>query len=212
MKKIVFLIAFTAGISADVYAQEDSRIVLSINSGFFPEFRIHEAEYTPSSAYSFQLSFYDMDDTRLRYSFHYARGYHRSVSYSAGLSAGYVIPLSDRFSLTPGLGVMNYKMADRTCRISFRSIMNTIFDVDESCPDDSHGSLNLFLSSEIKITEPFSIFLQTGYRIMHNSIRMLERTETLPGGGTIERKFYKRENSLHGTGLEFGIGIKMNLF
>lgn len=214
MKKIVLLIAFTVGISAGVDAQEDSRIGLSINSDLFPEFRIHETDFNHSSAYGFQISFYDMDYTRLKFSFHYARGYHRTVSYSAGLSAGYVISLSDRFSLTPGLGVMNYKMADRTCRISFRSIMNTIFDVDESCPDDSHGSLNLFLSSEIEIAEPFSIFFQTGYRIMHNSVRMLERTETetLPGGGTIERKFYKRENSLHGTGFEFGIGIKIDLF
>lgn len=92
--------------------------------------------------------------------------------------------------------------------------MNAIFNVDESCPDDSHGSMNFFLSSEIEITEPFSVFFQAGYRIMHNSIRVFDGSETeiLPGGGTIERKFYRRENSLHGTGLEFGIGMKINLF
>ncbi|MCC5907394.1 MAG: hypothetical protein JJU13_14375 [Balneolaceae bacterium] len=111
MKKIVLLIALVAAVSTGVQAQKDSRIGLSINSDFFPEFRIHDTDFTHSSAYGFQIAFYDMDYTRLRYSFNYARGYHQSVSYSAGLSAGYVISVTDRFYLTPGLGIMEYKMA-----------------------------------------------------------------------------------------------------
>lgn len=214
MKKIVLLIVFVVGFSAGVQAQEESRIGLSINSDFFPEFRIDEAEYTPSSAYGFQLSFYDMNYTRLRFSFHYARGYHQSVSYTAGLSAGYVISLSDRFSLTPGLGVMEYKMADRTCRFSFRSVMNTLFDVYESCPDDSHVSFNPFLEAELKLSEPFSILIQANYRAMLSNVRHLNetQTETLPGGGTIEREFYETENSFYGSGFGIGVALRINFF
>lgn len=214
MKKIILLSAFIVGISAGVHAQEHSRIKLSLNSDFFPEFRIHEAEYTPSSAYGFQLSFYDMYYTRLKYSFHYARGYHRSVSYSAGLSAGYVISLSDRFSLTSGLGVMEYKMKDRTCQISFRSIMNTLFDVYEPCSDDSHVSFNPFLTAELKISEPFSILIQANYRAMLSNVRYLEETytESRPNGGTIEHEIYETKNSFYGAGLGIGIALRINFF
>ncbi len=214
MKKIVFLIAFTVGISAGVHAQEESKIGLSINSDFFPEFRIHEAEYIPSSAYGFQLSFYDMDYTRLRYSFHYARGYHRSVSYSAGLSAGYVIYLSSRVLLTPGIGVMEYKMEDRTCRISFRSVMNMLFNVYESCPDDSHVSFNPFLETEVKLSEPISIMLQVNYRAMLSNVRHLRETytETQPDGGTIEYEIHETNNSFYGAGLGIGIALRINFF
>jgi hypothetical protein len=214
VKETVLLIIFVCGISAGVHAQDDSRIGFSVNSGFSPAFQIHEAEFTPGYTYGFQLSFYDSDFTRLRYAFYYSRGYHRSVSYSAGLSAGYVISMADWFSLTPGLGVTDYKMKDRTCRTSLRSILNTLFDVNESCPDDSHVSFNPFLAAELKLSEPFSILLQVNYHVMLSNVRHLKeiQTETLPDGTTIEREIYESGNSFYSGGIGLGIGFKINLF
>jgi len=215
MKKPVLLaIGLFITFAGTVHAQSENQIGVMLHTGYFPELRIHDSHFSPSMAYGLQVYYYDADYTRLRFGFHYARGYHRSVSYSPGFSVGYVIPLSKTVSLTPEIGLMNYKMEDRTCRVSFRSIMNTLFNVYEPCPDDSHGSINLFVSSEIEIAGPFSIFFRTGYRFMHSSVRRLvdTETETLPSGVTITREYHKTENSFFGTGLEFGVGIKIDLF
>src|SRR5690625_1652760 len=123
MKRVIWLLLFATGSSVAAHAQESSTLELSINSETFPRFRIDQTAFSQSLAYGIQVSYYDEEFTPLRFSFDYARGYHQTVSYSTGLSAGYVILFTDRFSLTPGFGVTDFKMRDRNCRISFYSVM-----------------------------------------------------------------------------------------
>lgn len=214
MKKLLLLIVFSAGITLNLHGQENSKLGLSITSSFFPEFRLLEASVSPGMAHGVQVSFYDSKFSWMRYSFHYARGYHKPVAYSAGLSAGYVIPLSGRFSLTPGLGVTEYKMKDRTCRISFQSVMNKLFNIYEPCPDDSHVSFNPFLSAGFKLSGPFSIALSMDYRAMLSNVRRLKETKTepLPGGGSITYEFYETEKAFYKAGLGVGIAFRVDLF
>src|SRR5690625_7539094 len=109
---------------------------------------------------------------------------------------------------------MEYKMKDRNCQISFRSIMNTLFDVYEPCSDDSHVSFNPFLTAELKISEPFSILIQANYRAMLINVRYLEETytESRPNGSTIEHEIYETKNSIYYYGLDIGIRLILNFF
>lgn len=214
IKRAVWLLLFAIGSSVATHAQEGSTIELSINTEAFPRFRIDQTSFSQSLSYGIQVSYYDEEFTPLRFSLNYARGYHQTVSYSTGLSAGYVILFTDRFSLTPGFGVTDFKMRDRNCRISFYSVMNSLFGSYDSCYDDSHISLNPFIEAELKLSEPLSVVFQATYRAMLSHIRYLTETVTddLPGGGTIEQEIYRYENSFYGAGPGFGVALRVGLF
>lgn len=196
LKNGILIVAFLLA-PAGLLAQSESRIGLSFGSEYIPALSIEGSDFNPGAAYEFQLYFYDASVTRLHVGLHYSRGYHSSISYSAGLSAGYVISLSDRLTLTPGLEITDFKMSERNCRTSFRSVLNTIFDADDPCVDNSHISFNPNLTATFSISGPFSLNLQAGYRTMlSNMHREKERvSEPIPGGGSIERTYYESTRS-----------------
>lgn len=210
--RIFLLLAVLILVPLSSAAQYNSQIGFSINNDFFPGFTLHEDRFPGSSVYTLQLSYYEPDYTRLEYSLHYSRGYHQSVTYSAGFSAAYVIQLSDQFILKPGLGLDSYKLKDRTCRISFRLVMNSLFDVYEPCDDDVHASFNPFVTMKLELAEPLSIFVQTSYRAMLSSTDYVKGTitETGPNGGKIEREISGTKHSFYGAGLGVGFGIRIN--
>ncbi|WP_234567518.1 hypothetical protein [Rhodohalobacter sp. 614A] len=193
-------------------AQHHSPIGVSIYSDFFPGFKLHKNRFTGSSVYSLQLSFYDRDYTRMEYTLHYSRGYDSSISHSVGLSAAYVIGLSNRFLLKPGLGLDGYKLTDRSCHTTFRSILNKIFDIYEPCDDDIHTSFNPFLAFEARLSEHLSLFIRTSYRLMLSSTDYVKETitETAPNGEEITRDIHGTEHSVYGAGYGIGMGLRIN--
>lgn len=210
--KIILLWAALILVPLSSAAQYGSQVGFSINNDFFPGFILHEDRFPGSSVYTLQLSYYEPDYTRLEYALHYSRGYHQSVTYSAGFSAAYVIRLSDRFILKPGLGLDSYKFKDRSCRISIRSVLNSLFNIDEPCDDDVHASFNPFVTMELELAEPFSFFVQTSYRMMLSSTGYVKETftETGPNGREIEREISGTKHSFYGAGIGVGFGIKIN--
>ncbi len=203
----IFMIFYENGVS-----QVHSGAGVSFKSDHFPEFRLHDNQFTGSSAYTLQFTFFDRDYTRMEYGLHYTRGYDAAISYSAGFSAAYVIMLTERFFLKPGLGLDGYKMKNRTCRTPFRSVMNRVFNVHEPCPDDVHTSFNPFLIMELKISEPVSFFFQTTYRAMLSSVDVSDQNATGHGGDANSPGVpsQKTEHSFYSAGSGFGFGLRIH--
>lgn len=212
MRRFFLLIVLLTLFPLTSTAQSNSPVGISLSSDFFPTFQLHEDRFSGSSVYSLQLSYYDRDSSRMEYILHYSRGYDQSISHSVGLSAAYVIDLSDRLFLKPGIGLDGYKLKNRSCRTSFRSILNKLFDVYEPCDDDVHTSFNPFLTLELQLSEPFSLFIRTSYRLMLSSTRYVKETitETTPNGLEIEREVHGSKNSVYGAGYEVGLGIRLS--
>jgi len=146
----------------------------------------------------------------MEYSFLYSRGYDAAVSYVIGLSAAAVFQITDDLRLKPGVGIQEFKMADRSCRTTWRSILDTIFDVDNKCSDDTHASFIGFISLEYQLADPFSLFLQTTYRAVLSSVRKESSVETVgPNGETSERTYYTTDRSLYNSGLSAGLGFRI---
>lgn len=191
--------------------QGESRFSLSLQTGLMPDFQLTgEAPATGSTAYGIELAFDDRDYSRMRYAFSYSRGYHSTVSYAAGLSAGVVIPFTGRLSLEPGIEVANFRMKDRQCRTSFRTILNALFDAYDSCEDDSHISYRPYLATEWKLSEPLSILFRTDYRFMMSHTWQTTGSEktSSPDGGQVEREYRESERRFYRAGPGFTAAIR----
>lgn len=207
---IILLILFPVFLSAQ--SQETSRLGLSVHRGLFPSFSLDESEFSGSSVFDLRAHFYDVSHSRLEYTLNYKRGYHPSVSYSYGLSAGYRIKLGDRGVLKPAFGIENYKLRDRECRSAVKTILNALFDVDDSCSDDVHASFNPSVALEMNISGPVWIVLDVTYRAMLSSTSYVKETitETAPDGSERENKIRGTEHSFYGAGFGAGTGIRIN--
>lgn len=193
-------------------AQDQVQRGFSLQKSHFPDFQLDDTQLSPGSAYSLQFSYHDADYTRMEYRFHYTRGYDSSVSYSYGVSAAAVFPLSDHLFLKPGIGADRYLMADRECKSFVRAFLHSVFDTSDNCSDDLHSSFNPFIALEIKFSSPISVFIQTSYSMMHsNTVHKTETvTETYPDGSKYNFDRYESKNSLYGAGFGIGIGLRIN--
>lgn len=140
----------------------------------------------------------------MEYSLHYARGFDSSVSYVAGLSASAVFQLTDNIRVKPGLGIQEFKMADRNCRTTWRTILDSIFDLENQCSDDVHASFIGFTNLEYQISDPFSLFLQLSYRTILSNVREESGTDPIDE--------YDTDHSFYGSGFGFGAGIRIYLW
>lgn len=210
MKRIFLLLILLAPLIST--AQSGPGISFSRNH--FPVFHLDEDRFPGTAAYTIALSYHDQDYTQLEFSVHHSRGYDRSVSYSYGLSAGYVASLSETVSLKAGLGADVYRMRDRECKSFIRGVMILLFDADDDCADDHHASLNPFIAAEVQVAEPLSLFLQTSFRGMISNTRETEgtRTETTPDGGQVTYDIIETKNSSYAAGVGLAIGIKLHLY
>jgi hypothetical protein len=197
MKSICLLAITILFIPLSLSAQDDSNLGVGIQTDLFPGFQLLDNHFTYSRAYTLQLSFYDTRYTRLEYGVLYTRGYHHSISYSAGINAAYRVYLSDQFILKPGIGLDGYKLADRTCRTSIRSILDNIFNTGDTCTDDVHASFSPFIELEWRLVQPLSVYAQTTYRAMLSSTNVSDES----GFGT--------DHSFYGSGTGFGFGIRL---
>ncbi len=194
-----------------IQAQTHSGFSFGVSGSFSPDLQFYDGNFTNSQSLNFQASYFDADYTRMEYGFQYARGFDSSVSYVTGLSAAALFQITDQIRFKPGIGVQEFKMADRSCRTTWRSILNTIFDVNNECHDDSHTSFIGFISMEYQLAESFSLFLQTTYRTILSSVRQETGVELLegPNGGTIERTSYTTDRSFYRGGVSTGIGFRV---
>lgn len=209
-KKLFLLIFLVLPILA--HTQNLDRTSISFQNDYFRNFQIDEGQYPSSSAYTIKLSYYNSDYTRLEYSGHYSSGYHKSVSYSTGLAAAYVIHATDRFSLKPGLGLETYRMEDRNCKSIIRGILMTILNSEDDCSDDVHTSINPSMEIEMMMGTAFSLFVESSYRLMLSSVGYVKDTKTgsTPEGEEYEYKVTGTRNSIYGAGLGIGIGLRIN--
>ncbi|WP_069133421.1 hypothetical protein [Rhodohalobacter halophilus] len=211
MKFRYFLLLLMVTPLYEAAGQSHSGFSLSVTGSYAPTLTIYTDDIQNSASIGIQASYFDEDYTRMEYGFHYSRGYNNSVSYLMGLSAAAVFQITDGLRLKPGLGVQEFKMADRSCRTTWRSILDTIFDVDKQCRDDSHTSFIGFISLEYQLAEPFSLFLHTTYRTILSSVR--KETETVllegPNGETVERTNYTTDRSFYGSGTAVGAGFRI---
>jgi hypothetical protein len=198
MKRVFLFILTILLIPLSLSAQDDSYLGVGIQTDLFPGFQLLDDHFTDSRAYTLQLTFYDARYTRLEYGVRYTRGYHQSISYSAGMNAAYRVNLSDQFTLKPGIGMDGYKLADRTCRTSIRSILDNIFNVGGPCTDDVHASFSPFIELEWRMVKSISVYAQTEYRAMLSSTHVSNES-----GSSTDHTFY-------GSGTRFGIGIRLN--
>lgn len=197
-----------------IQAQTHSGFSLGVSGSFSPDLQFYDGTFTNSQTLNFQASYFNEDYTRIEYGFQYARGFDSSVSYVTGLSAAAVFQISDQIRFKPGIGVQEFKMADRSCRTTWRTILDSVFDVSNSCSDDVHASFIGFTTLEYQLREPASIFLQATYRTMLSSVRRETGTEIItgPGGSSIERTNYNSDKSFYSSGVSFGVGIRFYLW
>lgn len=192
--------------------QEAPPFGLSLHGGLFPEFTLNDNQFSESSFFDLRAHLYDQKNTRLEFTLNYSRGYHPSVSYSYGLSAGYRFRLGDSGVLKTSFGIENYKLRDRECRSTVRTILNALFDVDDSCSDDVHASFNPAVALEVNITGPVWLVFEATYRAMLSSTEYEKETvvETTPDG--TDRVVTERgtEHAFYGAGLGLGTGIRIN--
>ena len=196
MKRVCLFVLTILLIPLSLSAQDDSYLGAGIQTDLFPGFQLLDNHFTYSRAYTLQLSFYDTRYTRLEYGVRYTRGYHQSISYSAGINAAYRVYLSDQFILKPGIGLDGYKLSDRTCRTSIRSILDNIFNKGDSCTDDVHASFSPFIELEWRILKPLSVYVQSVYRAMLSSTNVSDESGS--------------DHSFYGSGTGFGIGMRVN--
>jgi len=187
-----------------VEAQTHSGFSFDLSGSFSPELQFYYDSFVNSSAMHFRGSYFDKDYTRMEYSLHYARGFDSSVSYVAGLSASAVFQLTDNIRFKPGAGIQEFKMADRNCRTTWRTILDSIFDLDDQCSDNIHASFIGFTNLEYQISEPFSLFLQLSYRTILSNVR--------EESGTGSNGVYDTEHLFYGSGFGFGAGIRIYLW
>ena len=197
-----------------VEAQTHSGFSFDLSGSFSPELRFYDDNFGNSSAIHFRGSYFDRDYTRMEYSLQYARGFDSAVSYVAGLSASAVFQVTDKIRIKPGLGIQEFKMADRSCRTTWRTILDSIFDLDDQCSDDVHASFIGFTNLEYKLAEPFSFFLQMSYRTILSSVNKETGTELItgPNGESIERTNYATNHSFYGSGFGFSAGLRIYLW
>lgn len=193
-------------------AQDQAERGFSFQTSHFPDFRVDDSQFSPGAAYSLQFSYHDVDYSRMEYRFHYTRGYDSSVSYSYGVSAAAVFPLSDHLFLKPGVGADRYLMADRGCKSFARAVFHSVFDASDNCNDDLHSSINPFIALEIKFRSSISVVLQSSYRMMlSNKMHKIETvTETAPDGSEYKNDRFKSKNSFYSAGFGIGVGLKIN--
>lgn len=188
------------------------KVGLSFNRGLFPEFTLDGNQFAESSVFDLRAHFYDQKNTRLEYTLNYTRGYHSSISYSYGFSAAYRFHVGDVGVLKTSLGIENYKLRDRECRSTVRTILNVLFEVEDSCSDDAHASFNPAVALEVNITGPLWLVFETTYRAMLSRTDYEEEfvLETRPDG--TERVVTQRgtDHALYGAGLGVGAGIRVN--
>lgn len=210
MKFHYFLLLFILIPLFEAAGQSHSGFSLSLTGSYAPNLTVNDRNFANNRSIGLQASYFDEDYTRMEYSFLYSRGYDAAVSYVIGLSAAAVFQIIDDLRLKPGLGVQDFKMADRSCRTTWRSILDTIFDVDNKCSDDTHASFIGFISLEYQLADPFSLFLQTTYRAVLSSVRQESSVETVgPNGETSERTYYTTDRSLYNSGLSAGLGFRI---
>ncbi len=194
------------------HGQDLPRFGLSFERDQLRNFRIDNENYNESRSYTFRISFYEQKYTNIEYSLHHTRGYHESISYSFGLSAAYVLSLSDDVLLKPGLSLDAFKLKDRKCKSIIKSMIQAMFDVDNSeCDDDQHTSFTPRLTAEIKISDPMSLVFRTDYRFMY-SIVDEERVpdENSTDSQQPDARKSGTDHSFYGAGLGFGAGIRYN--
>jgi hypothetical protein len=191
-------------------AQDQAERGLSFQTSHFPDFRVDDSQFSPGSAYSLKFSYHDVDYSRMEYRFHYTRGYDSSVSYSYGVSAAAVFPLSDHLFLKPGVGADRYLMADRVCKSFVRAVLHSVFDTSDNCNDDLHSSINPFIALEIKFSSSISVVLQSSYRMMLSNTMHKIETETAPDGNEYKYDRFKSKNSFYSAGFGIGVGLKIN--
>lgn len=197
-----------------VEGQTHSGFSFDLSGSFSPELRFYDDNFGTSSAVHFRGSYFDQDYTRMEYSLQYARGFDTSVSYVLGLSASAVFQLNDNIRVKPGLGIQEFKMSDRSCRTTWRTVLDSIFDVDDQCSDDVHASFIGFTNLEYQLSEPFSFFLQMSYRTILSNVSEESGTEIItgPNGESIERTNYTTDHSFYGSGFGFSTGIRIYLW
>lgn len=193
---IVFILLQTLPIQA----QTHSGFSLGVSGSYSPDLQFYNDSFTKSQSLNFQASYFDSDYTRMEYGLNYSRGFDSTVSYVFGLTAAAVFQLTDQMRLKPGIGVQEFKMADRSCRTTWRTVLDSIFDIDSSCSDDVHASFIGFANLEYQLTEPVSVFLQTTYRTMLSNVRR----ENVTGSAT--------EHSFYSSGMSFSAGIRFYFF
>jgi len=188
------------------------KVGLNFHRGLFQEFTLDGNQFAESSIFDLRAHFYDQKNTRLEYTLNYTRGYHPSISYSYGFSAAYRFHVGDVGVLKTSLGIENYKLRDRECRSTVRTILNVLFEVEDSCSDDVHASFNPAVALEVNITGPVWLVFETTYRAMLSSTEYEEKVvlETRPDG--TERVVTQRgiDHAFYGAGLGVGAGIRVN--
>ena len=199
-------------ISDVAHAQETSRFGLSFERDQLRNFRIYNENYRKSRSYTIRFSFYEYKYTNIEYSLHHTRGYDESVAYSFGLSAAYVLKLSEDVLLKPGLSFDAYKLKDRKCNSFVKSVIRSVFDIDDGkCDDDQHTSFTPRLSAEIKISDPVSLVFRTDYRFMYSIMDYETEKETF-NADTLSTDAQRRgtDHSIYGAGIGFGAGVRYN--
>jgi len=193
MKFFTIILILTLAPLLSLQAQSHSGFSLGLSTNYSPELQFYEDSFSNSRSFNLHASYFDKDYTRMEYSFQYSRGFDSSVSYVAGLSAAVVIQLSDQLRLKPGVGIQEFKMADRSCRTTLRTVLDSIFDISDTCSDDVHASFTGFTNLEYQLTEPFSFFIQTTYRTFLSSVG-----HETGGGSETDHSFYSSGFSLGG--------------
>jgi hypothetical protein len=199
----------TAGIAQ---AQEKNRFGLSIERDQLRNFRIDNSKNSESTSYTFRFSFYEVKYTNIEYSLHHTRGYDESISYSFGFAAVYVLRLSDDVLLKPGISIDAFKLRDRKCKSFMKSVIRSVFDVDDSkCDDDQHTSFTPQLTAEITISDPISIFFRTDYRLMYSIVDYEDEVaENNIDGDQSNVQDRGTKHSFYGAGIGFGAGVRYN--
>lgn len=212
MKFTFIIVVVCSFVSATSFAQQAPEFSLSLHGGLFPEFTIHDDDFTESTVLDFRAHMFDKHNTRLEYTLNFSLGYDPSVFYSYGISAGVPIQLGDRGVLKPGFGLENYKLKNRECSSTVRTILNALFNVDDPCSDDVHASFNPSLALEMNIAGRVWIVFDATYRAMLSSTHEVRETitETYPDGTEREFDISETRHSFYGAGLGFGTGIRIN--
>lgn len=204
------MISLTSGLAQ---AQEKSRFSLSFERDQLRNFRIDNQKYNESRSYTFRFSFFDEKYTNIEYGLHHTRGYNESVTYSFGLSAAYVLPITEDIVLKPGISFDAFKLKDRKCTSFMKSIVGSVFGMNNAAEYDQHTSFTPQITAEISISKPMSVFFRSDYRFMHSIVKY-ERdvNDTNPDGEQTKVNGQKSEtdHSFYGAGIGFGAGLRYN--
>lgn len=184
-----------------MYAQQQTVYKVSVQTNYTPGYRLNYSSYDGASSVSFKLSAYNIEVVPFEMGVYISTVYHANASVSYGLSFAYLYPANKNILLKAGISGGRIKMDKYRSNVEVGGVL----------ADDYHKTVQPFVALEWLFTDHFSLYLQSGYRLLFSETSRV--TEILKRGEYGFPIAYKTTTPLgqYGAGFQFSVGLSVGI-